>query len=764
MTSPLSPTEMNVGISDGRAIALIDRAPVGIYRTTREGRFLYTNAAFARMLGYAGTNEVLPLDIQSQVYYDPADRNRLVEEYRRHGDLNGYDVRLRRKDGSPLWVRVEMHGVAGEAPGSFEMEGFVHDISESRRNEEELRKLSRAVEQGPASVVITDLDGKIEYVNPAFTRVTGYSREEALGQNPRILKSGESPPEVYRALWDAITRGREWRGEFHNRRKDGTLYWELASISPIADADGRTTHFIAVKEDISARKESEATLAKSELYYRSLIEHSLDLTAVLAPDGTVLFVSPSVERLLGIRPGDARGTNAFALIHRDDAPGVRAHIAAAMTHGARFEAVEFRMRHADGTWRTVSAIGKPLPPETGIDGLIINARDLSERHELEAQLRQSQKMEAIGRLAGGVAHDFNNLLTAILGYTELLLSDLAPGDPKADELNEILAAAQRAAALTRQLLTFSRKQVEQVDIVDVAQAVRSMEKMLRRVIGEDVTFSVSVPGGLGCVHADRSQIEQVLLNLAVNARDAMPRGGSLRIEASNTSRAGKGAAEGADEREWVLISVADDGVGMSEETLQHVFEPFFTTKPKGKGTGLGLTTVYAIVHQAGGFTDVVSEPGEGTTFRVFLPRAEGTLPEARTRSGVHRTPLAGGSETILLVEDEALVRKLATEVLRGRGFSVLAAASGPEAVALAAANAKEIRLVVSDVVMPGMSGPEMAAELAARGHRFPVLYMSGYAESDAGALLPDGAPLLQKPFSPDALARRVRAALDETAV
>jgi PAS domain S-box-containing protein len=566
-------------------------------------------------------------------------------------------------------------------------------------------------------------------------------------------------------MWDAITHGQDWHGEFHNKRKDGTLFWEFASISPIVDASGLTTHFVAVKEDITARKEAEAALARSELYYRSLIEHALDLTLVIGPDGKVLFVSPSVERLLGVSPESVRGVNGFDLIHRDDVANVKARVSGVLAHGARFELVEFRARHADGTWRTLSAIGKPLPPETGIKGLIINARDLSERQELEAQLRQSQKMEAVGRLAGGVAHDFNNLLTAILGYTELLLSDIPPEDPKTAELNEILTAAQRAAALTRQLLTFSRKQVVQVEVLDVAATIRGMEQMLRRVIGEDIVLAASVPEDLGQVRADRSQIEQVLMNLVVNARDAMPKGGTLRIEASNVTRAGVDRPAGAlrTEDSWVVLTVADDGAGMSEETLRHIFEPFFTTKPKGKGTGLGLATTYAIVQQAGGFTEVVSEPGSGTTFRVFLPRVKEIPQPSRERSGVRRIPLARGSETILLVEDEALVRKLASDVLTGRGYTVLSAASGAEALALAEANADAIALVVSDVVMPGMNGPEMAALLAARGFSFPVLYMSGYAESDSGALLPLGSPLLQKPFSPEALAQRVRATLDEAA-
>jgi two-component system cell cycle sensor histidine kinase/response regulator CckA len=752
-------------MEEAQARELIERAPIGIYRTTREGRYLWVNLALAQILGYDTVEEVLPLDLATQVYFDPDDRTRILAEYRQKGEVVGRELRLRRRDGSPIWVRADMRRAAGTGPGAEELEGFVHEISASKRVEDELRKLSRAVEHSPASIVITDLTGAIEYVNPTFSRVTGYTREEAIGQNPRILKSGESPPEAYRGMWDAITHGQDWHGEFHNKRKDGTLYWEFASISPIADASGRTTHFVAIKEDITARKEAEAALAKSELYYRSLIEHAVDLTAVIAPDGTLRFVSPSVERLLGFRPESYLGVNAFEVIHRDDLANVKAHVAAVLARGARFEQVEFRMRHADGTWRTLSAIGKPLPPETGIKGLIINARDLSERQELEEQLRQSQKMEAVGRLAGGVAHDFNNLLTAILGYTELLLSDIPPEDPKTAELTEILTAAQRAAALTRQLLTFSRKQVVQVEVLDVADTIRGMEQMLRRVIGEDIVFTVSVPGDLGHVRADRSQVEQVLMNLVVNARDAMPKGGTLRIGASNVTRAGVDRRAGPlrTEDSWVVLTVADDGAGMSEETLGHIFEPFFTTKPKGKGTGLGLATTYAIVQQAGGFTEVASEPGSGTTFRVFLPRVKEIQQPWRARSDVRRVPIARGSETILLVEDEALVRKLASDVLAGRGYTVLSAASGAEALALAEANADVIALVVSDVVMPGMSGPEMAALLAARGLPFPVLYMSGYAESDSGGLLPAGAPLLQKPFSPDALARRVRAALDEEA-
>ena len=747
-----------------RARELVERAPIGIYRTTRGGRFLYANAAYVRMLGYSSLEEVLALDLATQVYFDPAARSRVLAEYARHGELHGYEVRLKRKDGSPVWVRFDMARPAGQGTDSEEMEGFVTDISGSKRAEEDLRKLSRAVEHSPASVVITDTKGTIEYVNPAFTRVTGYAREEVIGQNPRILKSGESPPETYAALWDAITHGREWHGEFHNRRKDGTLYWEFASISPIVDADGCTTHFIAVKEDMTSRKEAEAALGKSELYYRSLIEHALDLTAVLAPDGTLLFVSGSSERLLGIRPEDARGRNAFDLIHGEDVAHVKERIAGVLSRGSLFEHVEFRVRHADGTWRTLSAIGKPMPPETGIQGLIINARDISERLELEAQLMQSQKMEAVGRLAGGVAHDFNNLLTAILGYTELLLQDVGPDDPKSAELNEILAAAQRAAALTRQLLTFSRKQVVQVETVDVAVAIRGMEQMLRRVIGEDVDFTVSLPGNLWHIRADRSQIEQLLLNLVVNARDAMPKGGRLRIEASDVSRnADRLPGDLPNVRSLIVLSIADSGVGMEPETLAPHVRALLHHEAEGQGhRPRSRDRVRRSSTSPAGSRKSRARSARARRSACSSRGEEGAAPQDRAASGSRRRPLATGSETILLVEDEDLVRKLAARRPARPRIHGASAASGPEALALAAANAAAIRLVVPEVVMPGMSGPQMAAELAARGHRFPVLYMSGYAESDPARPARRGAAPGQAVL-PDTLVRRVRAFLDGTA-
>ena len=633
---------------------------------------------------------------------------------------------------------------------------------ESSQALETLRKFFRAVEQSPASVVITDTDGTIEYVNPKFTRVTGYSPDEVLGMNPRILKSGEQPPEVYRELWETITAGREWRGEFHNRRKDGELFWEFASISPIVDERGKITHFVAVKEDITERKRAEEALTRSELLFRSLIENALDIIAVVEPGGAVRYVSPSVERLLGHDPARAGDLNVFELIHPDDLAEAQVRFRRTLETGTRFEQIEFRVRHADGSWRTLSMIGKPSPPDTGTRGLIINARDVTERQQLEAQFRQAQKMEAVGRLAGGIAHDFNNLLTAIMGYAELAAGRLNPEDPSRIELDEIDKAARRAADLTRQLLAFSRKQVLQPRVIDLNRVVSDTDNMLRRLIGEDIELVTLLEDGLGPVRADTSQIEQVLLNLAVNSRDAMPAGGKLTIETSEVELGESYSAFHFDvpPGRYVRLAVSDTGSGIDAETLSHVFEPFFTTKGVGRGTGLGLSTVYGVVKQSGGHVTVYSEPGVGTTFKIYLPLVE-DVPESR-----HEPPrqpgLADGTETIFVVEDEEAVRRLACRALEGRGYKTLLAAGADEALRVCEGYAGEIHLMLTDVVLPLVSGRELARRVAALRPRMKVLFMSGYTDDAIvqHGVLDAGTPFLQKPFTPRSLAEKVREVLD----
>ena len=371
-------------------------------------------------------------------------------------------------------------------------------------------------------------------------------------------------------------------------------------------------------------------------------------------------------------------------------------------------------------------------------------------------------MEAVGRLAGGVAHDFNNVLTAITGYSELLLDELQPGDPKRQDVEEIKAAGLRAAALTRQLLAFSRKQVLQTRVLDVNDVVRGLEKMLRRLLGEDVKVELALEAALGAVRADPGQLEQVIVNLAVNSRDAMPGGGLLTLETANVEldEAYVNSHAGASPGRHVMLAVTDTGIGMDAETRSQIFEPFFTTKERGKGTGLGLSVVYGIVKQSGGSVWVYSEPGRGTTFKVYLPRVDEPVEGLELESAVQ--PVAGGTETVLVAEDDPAVREIVADVLTRKGYRVLRAPDGQTALEMARAAAGEIHLLVTDIVMPGMTGRQLAEAFAIARPGVRVLYMSGYTDGAVvrQGVLAEGLPFLQKPFTPNALALKVREVLD----
>jgi PAS domain S-box-containing protein len=503
------------------------------------------------------------------------------------------------------------------------------------RIEEERARLSLAVEQAAEAIVVTDPKGSIAYVNPAFERVTGYSRAEVIGANPRILKSGKQDAAFYQTLWGTLTRGEAWTGRFINRRKDGTLYEAEAVISPVRDTAGRIVNFVSVQ------------------------------------------------------------------------------------------------------------------------------RDVTRERQLEEQVRQSQRIEAVGRLAGGVAHDFNNLLTIIGGYSDLLLERLGPQHPQLSHVTEIRKAADRAASLTRQLLAFSRRQVLAPQVIDLNSVVANLHNMLRRLIGEDIEL-VNVPSAqLGLVKVDPGQIEQVILNLVVNARDAMPQGGKITIETANVTLDADyaGAHFPIKAGPYVMLAVSDTGCGMAPEVQAHIFEPFFTTKEQGKGTGLGLAMVYGIVKQSGGYIWVYSEVGRGTTFKIHLPRVDEKLEpvEAPRRPAGRR-----GTETILLVEDEAAVRSLVCGVLEGGGYKVLAARNGEDALLVSEQHKGPIHLLVTDVVMPEMGGPELAEHLRPYHREMKVLYISGYTDDAIvhHGVLGSSAAFLQKPFTPDVLAHKVREVLD----
>jgi hypothetical protein len=502
--------------------------------------------------------------------------------------------------------------------------------------------------------------------------------------------------------------------------------------------------------------------ARAQARFRSLVQSSSDLITVIDPGGTILYVSPSVERTVDAPPGGLTGVRLAELIHADDRGSALAFLAEVARDESRAGPVEWRMRGRDGGWLAVETIATGLLDDPDVQGVVLNSRDVTERKRLEAQLRQSQRLESVGQLAGGIAHDFNNFLSVIRGYARFVMDGLPEGSPLRADAAEIANAAERATRLTNQLLVFSRREVVRARVLDLSGVLGEIGSLLDRTLGEDVELQMSAADGLWHVEADPSQLEQVLVNLAVNARDAMPGGGALRIELANATfddaeaRAHAGLAPGR----YVRLTVRDTGRGMSPEVLDRAMEPFYTTKPKGQGTGLGLATVYGIVTHAGGNLEISSVPGEGTSVDVFLPATDAdALEHPPSEDG--EAPTAAG-ETILVVEDEDAVRRLTCRILARRGYEVVEACDGPSALEAWEHHEGHIDLLLTDVVMPGMSGKELAERLAERQPGLEPVFMSGYTDD---VVLRHGVegreqPLVQKPFDAETLLAAIRAALD----
>jgi two-component system, cell cycle sensor histidine kinase and response regulator CckA len=503
-------------------------------------------------------------------------------------------------------------------------------------------------------------------------------------------------------------------------------------------------------------------LLQREELFRLITENAADMIAVVDSNGRRLYNSPSYQKILGYTDQELKSTNALDQVHAEDTEKVLKAAAEARRTGLG-TALEYRMRHKDGSWRVLESKASTVVTEGQVEKLVIVNRDVTERKHLEEQFRQSQKMEAVGRLSGGMAHDFNNLLGVIIGYGEVVQEGTPAESPLRQCVDEMLKAGHRAAALTRQLLAFSRQQVMDPHVLDLNVVVKDMEKMLKRLIGEDIQLKTDLDPSLASIKADQGQLEQVIMNLAVNARDAMPKGGEVKLTTSNfhmdeafVRRYPYPVVAG----DYILLTVADTGIGMDATTRARVFEPFFTTKEKGKGTGLGLSMVYGVVKQSGGYIDVLSEPEAGATFNIYLPKAE-HHPEAQRLKDEISDPLHG-TETLLLVEDEVSLRKLSRHLLELCGYQVLEAESGADALARSAEHDGVIHLLLTDVVMPGMSGRTLADELVKQRSDICVLYMSGYTGQTVGehGVLAEGSFFLPKPFTRETLARKVREALD----
>jgi two-component system cell cycle sensor histidine kinase/response regulator CckA len=516
-------------------------------------------------------------------------------------------------------------------------------------------------------------------------------------------------------------------------------------------------------EERKSRLLAESRLVRREKLFRALSENALDVVSVLDREGNLRYNSPSALKVLGYQPEELVGQNGFALIHEDDVATARGEFQKCVENPGQTAIAKFRARHRDGSWVYLETVCKSFLDDPEIAGVVVNSRDVTERHKLEEQLLHSQKMEAIGLLAGGVAHDFNNILTVIQGHASLLRAAEKLPEAQRASVDQIYQAAERAAGLTRQLLTFSRRQVIQPKPLDLNTVLGNMTKMLGRILGEDIALQFNYSAGQPWVHADEGMMEQVVMNLAVNSRDAMPAGGKLTIQITVADLKAADLARHPEGRpgKYVCFSVSDTGSGIKPDVLPHIFEPFFTTKAVGKGTGLGLATVYGIVKQHGGWITVQSGVGQGTTFQVYLPAINAAA--GKTLDTTADEALPRGTETILVVEDEAPVRELVSSILTTLGYRILEAATGVKALEVWREHHNEIDLLLTDIVMPdGMTGRDLAEKIQAEKPSLKAIYTSGYSSDIVGRdfVLREGLNYLQKPFVPPKLARAVRKCLD----
>lgn len=622
-----------------------------------------------------------------------------------------------------------------------------------------------AMDSAADGISILGKEGKYLYVNSAFARMMGFEGTSAvIGRSWREVYDEKDLALLEDHVRDALKRTGKWSEQVSLSRRDGSRIPVEMAITAMPEGG-----VVCVARDISERLKAARAHLETEAKYKMFVEQvaAVSYIAEVGLHGKWHYVSPQVEAIFGYKPEEwlAGSEDWIQFVSEEDHPLIEAAEENCL-RAKRFQA-EYRLRRKDGRiiWVSDNAVFVPGSESHPLmEGIMV---DITERRVLEDQLQQARRMEAVGRLAGGVAHDFNNLLTIIKGYVELALNRVAGSPELRGNIQQIADAAERAVTLVRQLLAFSRKQVLKPKVLDLNSVVLNMDKMVRRLISETIEMRTRIEKKLGSVKADPGQIEQVILNLIVNARDAMPDGGKLWIETGNVELNSSVAHDQAFIKpgQYVMLSVTDTGVGISAEALPHIFEPFYTTKETSRGTGLGLSTVYGIVKQSGGHIAVNSELGKGTTFKVYLPRVEDSLPAPREVE-VGESTAREGKETILLAEDEPAVRELARMVLSEQGYTVIEAQNAEDAVRLAGRHGSEIHLLLTDVVMPGMSGHDLAKHLTALHPYLRVLYMSGYTDNviAENGNLEEGLSFLQKPFTPRALAQRVRETLDRPVV
>jgi two-component system cell cycle sensor histidine kinase/response regulator CckA len=737
-----------------------DDAIVGM---TLDGIIITWNAGAERMYGYSPkealgkpVSMLVPIDLRYKI-------PEMLERVKRNEIVDHFETLCVRRDGKGFHIEITASPIRDVRERVVGASAIGRDISVRKAAEKNLVQMEARyrglLEAAPDSMVIVNPAGEIVLLNLQAEKQFGYRRDELVGQKVKnIIPEGFSERLIAdgnRSAAEALAQQIGTGIELYGRRKEGTDFPIEIMLSPLDGMDGILV--TAAIRDITERKRREDDLSRMA----AVVESSYDAIISLTPQGIILTWNHGAQRIFGYSAKEAMGQS-ILFLSPPDLPVEDARLLEMVRLSDTVEHFQTIRLKKDGTHVHIALTLSPIKDLNGqVVGVSSVARDITESKGMEEMLLQAQKMEAVGKLAGGVAHDFNNLLGVILGYTELLLERLGPDDGQRKDIEEIQKAGERAALLTRQLLAFSRKQVLQPKVLDLNAVVAGAEKLLQRLIGEDIELLVLLNPALGPVKADSGQIEQIIMNLAVNARDAMPTGGKLTVETSNVELDEKYAAQhpatlpGA----HVMLAVSDTGCGMDAQTKDHIFEPFFTTKEFGKGTGLGLSTVYGIVKQSGGSVWVYSELGIGTTFKIYLPRVAPLLEIASTSEIVEK--VERGSQTILIVEDDAALLQVTHRSLEEVGYKILAARSPAEAIQISESYVGHIHLMVTDVIMPGMSGDHLATRLSALRPAMKVLYVSGYTDDAIvhHGVLESGLAFLQKPFSPKTLARKVREVL-----
>ncbi|MEW6376940.1 MAG: PAS domain S-box protein [Thermodesulfobacteriota bacterium] len=766
-------TEKALGESEKRYRTLFEGSRDAIYITTREGKVIDFNQSFLDLFGYS-KEEMRGLNAQD-TYVHSEDRSRFQQEIEQNGFVRDFELKLRKKDRTEIDCLLTSSVQRTHDGNILGYQGIIRDITERKRAEESLReseeRFRSLFENAMIGIYRTTPDGQILIANPALIKMLGYTSFEELAQL-NVVQKGYAEGYSRTQFTELMERDGYVLGlESGWKRKDGAVLFVRESARAFRDVQGNILYYEGTVEDNTERKHAEQALRESEERYRNILDAIEDGYFEADIAGNFTFFNNSLQKIFGYSKEELIGVNNRQYMDKEMAKKVYQRFNRVYTTGEPAKAFEYEIIRKDFTKRILEGSISLIRNAKGERiGFRVIARDITERkraeeemRSLQEQLRQSQKMEAIGRLAGGIAHDFNNLLTIIKGYSQLSLLDLKERDPLKGNIQEIQKASQRATDLTRQLLAFSRRQMMEMKVLNLNVLLKDLDKMLRRVIGEDIELVNSLADDLGQVKTDPGQIEQVIMNLAVNARDAMPKGGKLTIETANVeldeayARAHIGVTPGR----YVMLSMSDTGVGMTPDVRERIFEPFFTTKEKGEGTGLGLSMVYGIVKQSGGSIWVYSEPVQGTTFKIYLPRVD-ELPEEIGKKEI-KEEIPWGNETVLVVEDDEAVRKLAVKVLEKQGYNVLEASNGTDALEICEKQKGSIHMILTDVVMPEMNGRQLVERFRQVYPYFKVLYMSGYTDNTIvhHGVLEKGVNYIQKPFTPEALARKVREVLDK---